>query len=72
MTAAMQYEGLASLLVDLLMTAEEERDLVNRELRFHLDLLADRLGAVVGWTGGAGDDSIAARLASRSCRWVTA
>lgn len=50
---ALQDRGLATLLVDLLTAAEEERDLVTRELRLDLGLLADRLGAVLDWTGGA-------------------
>lgn len=47
--SVLQGAGLATLLVDLLTPAEEERDLVTRELRFDLDLLADRLTAVLDW-----------------------
>lgn len=46
---ALRGEGLATLLVDLLTATEEEHDLIARELRFDLALLADRLGAVLGW-----------------------
>jgi dienelactone hydrolase len=46
---ALHDAGLATLLVDLLTPAEEERDRVTRELRFDLGLLADRLGAVLEW-----------------------
>lgn len=46
---ALQDGGLATLLVDLLAPAEEERDAVTRELRFDLGLLADRLAAVLDW-----------------------
>jgi dienelactone hydrolase len=49
---ALQDAGLATLLVDLLTPAEEERDLVTRELRFDLGLLADRLGGVLDWAAG--------------------
>jgi putative phosphoribosyl transferase len=51
--AALQGSGLATLLVDLLTAAEEQRDLVTAELRFDLDLLADRLAAVLEWAGDA-------------------
>jgi putative phosphoribosyl transferase len=55
--AALQDQGLATLLVDLLTASEEQRDLVTAELRFDLDLLADRLGAVLDWAGGAAPTS---------------
>lgn len=51
--AVLQRAGLATLLVDLLTPQEEERDLVTRELRFDLGLLADRLVAVLDWAGEA-------------------
>lgn len=51
--ASLQGEGLATLLVDLLTAEEEERDLVTRELRFDLRLLADRVAAVVTWAGSS-------------------
>lgn len=51
--AVLQGAGLATLLVDLLTPQEEERDLVTRELRFDLGLLADRLVAVLDWASGA-------------------
>lgn len=44
-----QAEGMATLLIDLLTAAEEQRDVVTGELRFGLDLLAGRLVAVVRW-----------------------
>jgi putative phosphoribosyl transferase len=51
--ADLQDAGLATLLVDLLTSAEEERDLAGAELRFDIGLLADRLAAVLDWTGQA-------------------
>jgi putative phosphoribosyl transferase len=51
--AALQREGLATLLVDLLTAAEAEQDRMTRELRFDLTLLADRLDAVLDWAGQA-------------------
>lgn len=51
--ATLQRADLATLLVDLLTATEEKRDLATRELRFDLGLLADRLGAVLDWTGAA-------------------
>lgn len=48
----LQRVPFATLLVDLL-TAEEERvDEQTTELRFDIDLLADRLGDLVDWLGG--------------------
>jgi dienelactone hydrolase len=41
--------GLATLLVDLLTTGEEEIDLRTRELRFDIGLLAERLVGAVDW-----------------------
>ena len=44
-----QKKGLGTLLFDLL-TAEEERiDMITRELRFNIDLLAKRLSDVTAW-----------------------
>lgn len=45
----LQNEGLGTLLFDLL-TAEEERiDMITAQLRFDIDLLADRLVSVTNW-----------------------
>jgi putative phosphoribosyl transferase len=43
--------GLATLLVDLLSPGEEEIDLVTRQLRFDIGLLADRLVDGLDWLG---------------------
>ena len=48
---ALQRKGLATLLVDLLTTGEEEIDQRTRAYRFDLSLLARRLDAVVEWLG---------------------
>lgn len=47
--AALQKAGLATLLFDLLTSAEEEVDLRTREHRFDIDLLADRLAGATQW-----------------------
>ena len=49
---ALQTEGIATLLLDLLTTAEEEVDLRTRELRFDIPLLAERTVAAVDEVGG--------------------
>ncbi len=41
--------GLATFLVDLLTVAEERVDLRTRELRFDIELLADRLRSAAAW-----------------------
>jgi putative phosphoribosyl transferase len=41
--------GLATLLIDLLTPEEEEVDLRTRQLRFDIDLLAERLVGATGW-----------------------
>lgn len=41
--------GLGTLLLDLLTPDEEEVDVRTRELRFDIDLLADRLVGAIGW-----------------------
>jgi dienelactone hydrolase len=41
--------GLATLLTDLLTSQEEEVDVVTREFRFNIELLAKRLIAVTDW-----------------------
>lgn len=43
--------GLATLLIDLLTAEEEERDLVTRQHRFDIPLLAERLGGAARWAG---------------------
>jgi putative phosphoribosyl transferase len=48
---ALQEEGLATLLMDLLTEKEEAIDLQNRQLRFDIDLLAGRLRESVDWLG---------------------
>ncbi len=39
----------ATLLFDLLTKSEEEQDLISANLRFHIELLSERLFGVVGW-----------------------
>jgi dienelactone hydrolase len=45
----LQGAGLATLLVDLLTAAEEEVDRRTRELRFDVELLAERLLGAIDW-----------------------
>lgn len=45
----MQEEGLATLLFDLLTDEEDKLDEKNRELRFNIPLLSERLIAVTEW-----------------------
>jgi putative phosphoribosyl transferase len=47
--AALQRHGLATLLFDLLTSAEEDIDRYTGELRFDVQLLAHRLGRAVDW-----------------------
>ncbi|HWA82927.1 MAG TPA: dienelactone hydrolase family protein [Fimbriimonadaceae bacterium] len=47
--------GLSTLLFDLLSPEEEEIDMVTRELRFDIGLLADRVDAVTNWLGSEDD-----------------
>ena len=47
--AALQRRGLATLLFDLLTSAEEDIDRFTGELRFDVQLLAHRLGRAVDW-----------------------
>jgi putative phosphoribosyl transferase len=49
--AALQQRGLATLLMDLLTHDEEQVDLRTRELRFDIDLLAERVAGAVDWAG---------------------
>lgn len=53
--AALQEAGLATLLMDLLTSAEEEVDARTRELRFDIGLLAGRLVAATDWVGAHPD-----------------
>jgi dienelactone hydrolase len=46
----LQESSFATLLMDLLTVEEEHVDNQTRELRFNIDLLADRLTAAVEWT----------------------
>ena len=46
---ALRARGLATLLVDLLTDTEEHADRIDASLRFDVDLLAERLLAVVAW-----------------------
>jgi dienelactone hydrolase len=46
----LQESGFGTLLMDLLTTEEEHLDNQTRELRFDIDLLANRLLATVDWT----------------------
>src|SRR5438309_4711285 len=43
--------GLGTLLIDLLTPAEEEIDQYTAELRFDIDMLADRLVGAIDWLG---------------------
>ena len=47
----LQESSFGTLLMDLLTAEEGHIDNQTRELRFDIDLLADRLMAVVDWTG---------------------
>lgn len=49
--ASFNEAGLATLLFDLLTELESGIDLRTRELRFDIDLLTQRLIAVIDWTG---------------------
>src|SRR5947209_19282344 len=46
----LQEAGVATLLMDLLTHNEEARDQETRQLRFDIDLLAQRLIGAVDWT----------------------
>jgi putative phosphoribosyl transferase len=46
---ALQHAGLATLLIDLLTLEEEAVDLRTAELRFNIDLLAERLQEAAQW-----------------------
>ena len=49
---ALHAGGLGTLLIDLLTQTEEAVDLRTRELRFDIDLLADRLVGATWWLAG--------------------
>ena len=49
---ALHAGGLGTLLIDLLTQTEEAIDLRTRELRFDIDLLADRLVGATWWLAG--------------------
>ena len=48
----LNHAGLATLLLDLLTSAEEQIDLRTRHLRFDIDLLANRLAEATEWAKG--------------------
>jgi putative phosphoribosyl transferase len=52
---ALREGGLATVLVDLLTTAEEEVDIRTRHLRFDIGLLAERLVGAIDWLGEHGE-----------------
>ncbi len=45
----LQQAGLGTVLVDLLTGDEEQTDMVTRELRFNIPLLAGRLAGIIDW-----------------------
>ena len=55
--SALTSAGFATLLMDLLTQAEEEVDVVTREKRFDIPLLATRLVAAIDWADGVPDVS---------------
>src|SRR5947208_11468706 len=46
---ALQRAGLATLLMDLLTSREEEAERFTRHLRFDIELLAERLAGTLQW-----------------------
>jgi putative phosphoribosyl transferase len=48
---ALARRGLATLLIDLLTTAEEAEDRRTAQWRFDIDLLGQRLTAIIDWAG---------------------
>jgi dienelactone hydrolase len=73
--------GLATLLMDLLTSEEEEMDVHSHQLRFDIDLLAERLTGAIGWLRqnpetrdfqigcfGASTGAAAAMVAAARCR----
>ncbi len=53
--ALLHSAGLATLLIDLLTVAEDEKDRAGGTLRFDIPFLAVRLGAAAGWLGADED-----------------
>jgi putative phosphoribosyl transferase len=53
--SGLQDSGLATLLLDLLTEDEERVDMVTRQLRFDIELLAGRLERTIYWLGGRAD-----------------
>lgn len=53
--AALQQQGLATLLLDLLTTKEEQIDLETRHLRFDIELLSTRLIQATRWLASQSD-----------------
>jgi putative phosphoribosyl transferase len=51
----LQTGGFTTLLIDLLTAAEEDADRRTAEFRFDLEMLAQRLVAIVDWLGGRDD-----------------
>jgi putative phosphoribosyl transferase len=47
--SVLQFDGIATLLMDLLTPGEEEAERFTRHLRFDIELLADRLAAAMHW-----------------------
>ncbi len=45
----LREQQLATLLIDLLTAEEDKVDQINRELRFNIDLLAERLTGITQW-----------------------
>lgn len=54
----LQQAGFATLLMDLLTTAEEQVDQQTRQLRFDIDLLAERLVAATDWLAERGEGEV--------------
>lgn len=52
---SLEHDGFATLLIDLLTEGEEAIDSRTAELRFDIEMLADRLGAVVDWLRRQGE-----------------
>jgi putative phosphoribosyl transferase len=51
----LQSDGLATLLIDLLTPEEERVDEVTRQVRFDIQLLAERLNATIDWLAARGE-----------------
>ena len=55
--ADLQASGLATLLFDLLTAEEEQEDMLTRELRFDIPMLARRTSGVIDWLNNNPDTS---------------